>query len=45
MMALDLSQNKHADVSMDEKDRLFDEVKSDEDGIMYCMAVMSVVYV
>jgi heterodisulfide reductase subunit C len=30
MMALDLSQNKHADVSYDEKERLFDEVKTDE---------------
>jgi heterodisulfide reductase subunit C len=29
MMALDLSQNKHADVSFEEKERLFDEVKSD----------------
>jgi len=29
MMALDLSQNKHADVSFEEKERLFEEVKSD----------------
>ncbi len=29
MMALDLSQNKHADVSFEEKERLFDEVKAD----------------
>jgi heterodisulfide reductase subunit C2 len=29
-MALDLSMNKHADVSYDEKERLFDEVKADD---------------
>ena len=30
MYALDLSENKYADVSMDEKQRLFDEAKSDD---------------
>lgn len=30
MMALDLSQNKYSDVTMEEKDRLFAEVKSDD---------------
>jgi heterodisulfide reductase subunit C2 len=30
MMALDLSQNKHADISYDEKEKLFEEVKADE---------------